>query len=225
MKNISSKWLIYALVFSLVIIIILIFLPKRKNNLVINDFKAPLIEVELDSFDIVEGESEGNKLALIIYENYLDLFSLDLQSTLKQVKDEFSDDLLFIYRPFIGQEIEQQEASLLVICAQKYNQGRKARELVYSQGRDNFSLDNLDNYNLELSLNNNELEICLNDENNFSSINSWQSELIDRDIIGSPTIIINDEIITGARPYYDFIDSNEDSIEGLRSIIVRHLNN
>ncbi len=224
MKNFNINWLIYSLVCVLLVIIVLIFLPRPEKKDNVNNFQPSLIQIEINQFDIIEGSNQA-QLAIIVYENYLDLFSLDLQNTLKQAKDEFADDLLFIYRPFIGQEIKQQQASLLVICAQKHNQGKKARKLVYSQGRDNFSIANLSYYENELSLVNDELTLCINEQENLDLISSWQAELQQRDIIGSPTIVINDEIITGARPYHDFIDSNNDSIEGLRSIIIRHLNN
>jgi protein-disulfide isomerase len=224
MKNLSINWLIYALVFVLIIILSLIFLPRPEKKLDNNDIKYSPIEIKIDQFDIIDGTNQA-KLAIIIYENYLDPFSYQLQESLKQINEEFSDDLLFIYRPFIGQELKQQQASLLVICAEKYNQGKRARELIYEQGRNNFSLDDLNFYNTELSLNNQELINCINNQENIDLIKFWQDELQDRDIIGSPTIIINDEIITGARPYYDFFDSNDDFIEGLRSIIIRHLNN
>lgn len=224
MKNFSIKWLIYGLVFVLVIIIILIFLPRPEKKLINNVEIKSKIEIEIDQFDIIEGNKEAS-LAIIVYENYLDPFSFDLQENLNKAKEEFNTDLLFIYRPFISQNLKDSQASLLVICSQKNNQGNLARDLLYRQGREAFSLDNLEYYEEELSLNKNNLAICIDDKENLDLIDVWQEELRNRDIIGSPTIIINDEIVTGARPYHDFIDSNNDSIEGLRSIIIRHLNN
>ena len=40
-------------------------------------------------------------------------------------------------------------------------------------------------------------------------------------VIGAPTIFINDSLIVGARPYEDYVDSNGDKVDGLKTIIER----
>ncbi len=225
MKNININWIIYSLVLIIIIIVVFIFLPKSQKEVDNDNLKSSFSsENEIEKYDILEGEKDA-KLSLVVYENYLDPFSYELQKTLDMAKEEFGSDLLFIYRPFIKDSLDNINANLMVICANEYDKGSSARQLIYSEGKENFSLNKINDYENQLSIKNNQLLTCMDNMEKENIVESLQNQLESRSIYGSPTIVINNEIITGARPYQDFVDSNGDSIDGLRSLIIRHLNN
>lgn len=223
MSKPERTFIIGGLALVLIIVLTLIIIPQgTRDSADFSNFSLNH-KLTISDLDIIDGRAEA-KLAIVVYENYLDNFSYQLLASLDQAKAEFSDELLFIYRPLVVNNNQAAfSAALLVGCAHQAGAGLAARQLLFSQGLANFSLTKIEHYADQLSLSKQKLLDCLNSADQRTALDNWQQAMRADNIIGSPTILINDEIIIGARPYNDFIDSNDDKIEGLRSIIIRNL--
>jgi protein-disulfide isomerase len=179
---------------------------------------------KISDLDIIDGNQEAD-LSIIVYENYLDSFSYQLTDILKKASNDFSNNLKYIYRPFVpkGDPLSFQ-AALFVACANEQKKGLDARNLFFSDiDRQGFSLVDFNQYADKLTLNREELSNCLKSEEKQRLLEELQTEISQAFILGSPTLIVGDELINGARPYDNFVDSNGDSIEGLSSVIARQL--
>ncbi len=179
----------------------------------------------IDSADIFAG-SEQAQLAIIVYENYLDPFSQALNTSLEAAVEEFDGDLLFVYRPFVPQgNLLAQEVAELLLCSHDQKKGLEARQWLLAQAsQGEFSLEDLDVYTTDLSLDGEELAVCLSEGRNQEVVADMMRLAEAADVYGSPTLVVGNELLLGAVPYLDFIDSNGDQIEGLRSVIIRQLN-
>lgn len=182
---------------------------------------SPLVN---NDFDLIKGNKDS-LLTIIVYENYLDAFSQQLYNTLKQVEIDYGDKIEFIYRPFImkGNSLTR-ESAMLVSCANYNGKGLEARDLFFKNNlRTTFNLNDLSQYINTLGLDENEFMTCFNSREKRDKLMVLQAETDAAYILGTPTILVGSELIIGARPYDNFIDSNEDKIEGLKSVIDRQL--
>ncbi len=211
------------IILSLIVLLVVVLLINQKKP-VTEKVLTEQLTYDDSQFEVVDGSGHA-KLKIIVYENYLDKFSFQLLNTLEQAKSEFGNDLLFIYRPLVASnERSDLEAAWLMICAnQQLDDALIVRDWLFSQRENNFSLDKVGQYAQKLNLNEKNLMDCINSSNQRSAFSAWQADIKESYIYGTPTILINDEIIIGARPYEDIVDSNDDEIEGLRSVIVRNL--
>lgn len=223
MKKNKNLIVYLLLVFITIIFIVLLVLPKDKSDETIASsylFDEEIVTLE---HDIVESY-ENSELLIVVYQSFIDDFSLLLEESLEKAKNEFSDRLAFIYRPFYHHSDKAAyDSSLLALCANNFNKGREARKLLLSEGKQNFSLENLKNYSQTLEIDLEDMETCLTNRELRSYLENMQQETLASFILGSPTLIVGDELINGARPYEKYVDSNNDSVEGLRDVIKRQL--
>ncbi len=176
--------------------------------------------LSLSPFDVVYGDLNNSQLPIIVYENYLDHFSRELENSLSQARNDFNN-LVLIYRPYIStQDSFSQEMALVLACAKLQNKGKLVREAFFSL-EDNFLLS--DQFIAENGLNKEELETCLYDPYLKELLGQLTNDARANYVFGTPTLMLGSELIVGARPYEDYTDSGGNQIEGLHSVIARQL--
>ena len=75
----------------------------------------------------------------------------------------------------------------------------------------------------KLGLSEEEFTTCLSDQQKAIDLAAQSKDAAKYGVIGAPTLFIGNEMINGARPLNDFVDSANDKIEGLNTIIQRKL--
>lgn len=212
------KTLIVLLTLAVVAVVLLIVILRPKPPMSQTYSFSPVLS--LSPFDVVDGNLYTAKLPIIIYENYLDHFSKNLQASLQEAKKDFNN-LVFIYRPFVNRYDQKSlEMALLLACSNEQNKGNDLRESLF-QLEENFILS--DDLIAKHQLNQGELEECLNDAHLKESLLQLTDDARANSIFGSPSLMVGSELVLGARPYQDFIDSSGDKVEGLYSVIARQL--
>ena len=178
----------------------------------------------LSDDDFYSGKAEGT-LKIFVYEDYVDVFSAELNNSLKQARNDFTDNLVFIYRPYnINHDNTSLQAAIAVSCAADQGKGEVWREKTLTATAANaLSLDNWQAWSDELNLNNEDFKTCLTNQQKKERIEGLMAQASTYSVHGSPTIFVGDDMIVGARPYQTFIDSNGDEIEGLKQVIERQL--
>lgn len=174
-------------------------------------------------YDTPMGSNKA-KLNVLVYEDYSNSYSAKLAQTLDQLSSEYKNDIAIISRPFVAPNSpDSHMLSVTYLCAKDAGKGDEMRNLLLSQvDKDLLLLDPL-SYAQALKLNEDKFRACLASEKTIATIDELKKDAKDNMVLGSPTILIEDEMIIGARPYSDFVDSNGDAIEGLKTVVERHL--
>lgn len=174
--------------------------------------KAPQIQ----EGDWIMGDKRA-PIRIFVFEDYASIYSADFNTTIEKLKTEYTDKIVFIFRPFIS-KVDPLSAlgSQAMVCAGDDWSSMRANifRLVQENKLAAASL-------LEASAAKEELAECLAGLPSLEKSAKLSESAKDYAVIGAPTIFINDSLIVGARPYDDYVDSNGDKIDGLKTIIER----
>jgi len=235
----NLKYLIALVVVLLVIFLIMLACRARKNdspletsklfeNLPVTNAKAQSYVAykipSLNSDDKILGSKDA-PLKIFVYEDTSNLYSARLADTLDKLYAEMPSQLAIIFRPFISKEsVLAKEAALAVECAGDENKWIQMRALLFAKTKNtSLAVTDFGKYAEQVGLDKNIFSSCLTNQTKSAKIEKLNSEASGYNVIGAPTIFIDDEMIPGARPYEDYVDSNGDSIEGLKSLIAKKL--
>ena len=190
---------------------------------VANTYEVPVDMLDIKDYDTLIGNKDAD-LKVLVYEDYSNRYSVDLAKTLNLLMTEYNDDLAIVTRPFVqANSSESQKSALSYLCAQEFRKGGEMRNLLLHQsGEEILPFDYLA-YAKELKINEEAFLSCLTNEEKLVKLEELKKEAKDNLVLGAPTMLVGNEMLIGARPYADFIDSNGDAIEGLKTVIKRHL--
>lgn len=241
MKNIkNSKNILIIIVFALLIISLILVIIKTKNDKAYLNKEAGLetyapgapmsqlyssaVNPTLKSDDKIFGSSAA-KIKLFVYEDNASIYSARLAETLDKVYLENKDNLAIIVRPFITNNSSfSKDSALAIECAGDQNKWREMRALLFMQVKNgSLNLLDLNSYAEQISLDSEAFNTCLTNKNKSAKIEELSAEASSYNVIGAPTIFIDNEILLGARPYEDYTDSSGDQIEGLKTLINKKL--
>jgi len=168
------------------------------------------------------------KVRLIVYENANDIYCAQLNRTLKEIKNVYGADVVFVFRPFIFSGDENSMiAAVAQSCAGEQGKFAEMRDLIIAHTESGLSniLDakGLTDFANSLGLNKNKFASCLTNTKYQTAINAAMEKVKNSMVFGTPTTFINGELVVGARAFEDGSDSNGNKLEGLNNIVARHL--
>lgn len=174
----------------------------------------------LKNEDRVFGDKNA-PVKIFVYEDNSSIFSARLADVLDRLNADFPMKIAIIVRPFIAKNSDlAKEAALAVDCAGKQNKWLEMRALLFAKTKnENLNIAEFDKYAAQIGLDEKAFFLCLTNPEKSAKIEELNVEAKAYDILGAPTIFINNEMIPGARPYEDYTDSNGDQIKGLKTII------
>ena len=175
-------------------------------------------KLDISSSDLQEGEGD---VLIVVYEDYSDSFSADFAQTLEKAKIDFPGKLKIAYRFYnAGNSNISDQLALALLCANEQKQGLGMRqELLQQIDKMNASGDVIQNAIANLDINQDVFNECFVNTEKKEIIKNMNNVAESLSVYGTPTIFIGNEIIFGAKPYENFIDSNGDEIKGLKQII------
>lgn len=192
----------------------------KRNQDIINLSSGEVIEVRgVDKSDVVIGKS--GQLEIIVYEDLADLYSVKLDKTLKAVKENFSDEVVIAFRPYVNKMFAlSYPAYSLAECAKEQGKFFEARELILEKvAEDNLIEDSFLDYGQVLGLNEDSLNQCLLKDKYIDRIDELSKEAEFFGVYGSPTIFIGEETIIGARDFEDVVNGGGEKLLGMKNII------
>jgi len=225
------KYLIIAAVL-LAVIIVTLFIRSKKVGIA----DSPLAEIgsgeakaqsyasvkypEIKEDDKIFGSSEA-LLKIFVYEDYSNVLSAKLADTLDRIKAETGDKVAIIIRPYFKNSLLAGQAQAAVDCAGEQGKWKEMRALLFAQTKNKqLSADNFNAYAEQISLNTGGFSDCLTKSQKSVKIEQLVQEAANNYMVqGTPTMFVGEEVILGARPYEDFVDSNNDKIEGLKTVM------
>ncbi|NCN22060.1 thioredoxin domain-containing protein [Candidatus Falkowbacteria bacterium] len=174
---------------------------------------------EMEATDMVLG-SKNAKLKIFVYEDYDDLFSTKLASDLDRLLIEKGNDLAIVFRPFIGFSENSANYALALDCVSDLGDWQALRKKLMINLEGQTADDSVIDQDNILDEN---LVACLTEKEKSGRIEELKKEALDYQVFGSPTLFIGDEMVLGARPYEDYLDSSGLEVEGLKSLVDRVL--
>jgi len=230
-KKANLSLLVGIVVLALIAFIVIEFRPGDDGQMTNNNgvagtaaaaqsYVTPEIPVAEDD-DMVIG-STGSNLKVFVYEDYSSIFSARLADDLEKVRSEFGDKVAIYLRPYAkGSNLAVQSARA-VACAASQGKGKEMRALVFSKLKSNQNLDpESPEYGRQIGLNTDSFLACLTNERKSGKIEQSASEAEAYQVYGAPTVFIGDEMVPGARPFEDYVDSEGQTVAGLKTLIAR----
>jgi protein-disulfide isomerase len=169
--------------------------------------------------------SKNAPVKIFVYEDSSSVYSAKLAGTLDKIYSDEPNNVAIIVRPFVSENSsDSKEGALAIECAGDQNKWTAMRALIFSKTKnEKLSPEELNGYAKQIGLDENSFSACLTNQVKSAKIEELSSEAGNYDVIGAPTIFIGDEMILGARPYEDYVDSNGENVDGLKTIIARKL--
>ena len=164
-------------------------------------------------------------IQIIVYSDFSCPFSAKFYDTAEQIKEEFSDDAVMAFRhyPSIGR-VYAMQAAIASECAAEQGKFWEMRGKLFENNKENkLSPEQFKKNALEIGIDTAKFNKCLEAEKYKDKIYAQMRDGRNYGAGGSPTIFVNGEPFPGAYPFEDFIRSNNDEEEGMKSIIERHL--
>jgi len=202
-------------------------LENLKASTKIQSYSSEKIPV-LQSEDKIFGSPDA-KVKIFVYEDYSNIYSANLADILSKANDEFNADsnnnLAFIFRPYLRSP-ESLSAAIAVDCAGAQGKWLEMRNLLFDHAKNGQSvIADLNSDSQKIGLDSDSFNSCLTNEQKSGKIEQLSSDPLEETIQGAPTMFIGSEMVLGARPYEEYVDSNGDKIEGLKQVIERQLKN
>ncbi len=197
------------------------------ENTVLSEAKAQSYTAEKNPSIKTDDKIFGSRdaaLKIFVYEDNAKTYSAQLADTLDKLNLDMSGKVAIIVRPFITKSSELSKESALAVECAGTDKWMSMRALLYAKTKNsNLNFADFGEYATEIGLNQDAFATCLTNEEKSAKIEELSAEAKDYNVQGAPTIFIGDEMIIGARPYGDFVDSNGDTIEGLKTTVEKKL--
>lgn len=205
---------------------------KTKNNISLNvqtseakeqsyvSQKAPSLKDDDKMFG-----SKNAAVKLFVYEDNASIYSAKLADTLDKIYSENPDQVAIIVRPLVSKDsLDSKISALAIECANDQDKWTAMRALLFSKAKtENFNSEEFGEYAKQVGLDEASFSACLTNQTKSAKIEELSSEAGSYNVTGAPTIFIDGDMIPGARPYEDYVDSNGDSVDGLKTIINKRL--
>ncbi len=163
-------------------------------------------------------------LKVFVYEDYTNIFSANLAATLNRIKNNFKAKVAIVVRPYYRNSALAFSAASAVDCAGGQGKWAQMRNLLFSQTRKGqLSKISFSSDARQLALNLKSFNFCLTKNRKLGTIQQYAKDSIQSSLQGVPTMFIGREMILGARPYDNYIDSRGDKIEGLKELVAKQL--
>lgn len=233
--KINKKFLIISAISLVIVIIIIAVVFAKKSASVISGNKSQttvsLSNVQAQSYaanqvpvwrsaDKAFGSADA-KLKIFVYEDYTNIYSAELADTLNKIITEFGGQVAIITRPYFKNSSLAAAAATAIDCAGAQKKWAEMRAVLFARVKSgrfmtaDFSAD-AQQIGLDLSSFNN----CLTNNQKSGKI---EQDPVATTIQGAPTMFVGNEMILGARPYDNYVDSNGDKIEGLKQVVARKI--
>lgn len=200
-------------------------LTEEDKQLIIKagNFVSPNLR-ELSDSDFYIGKKNA-QLQIIIYEDVSDYYSLEFNNTIEEIKSNFKNDFVLVFRPYINKSsLDSIYINLWLQCAGEQNKFFEARRLIFEKSSQGLLYrDDLLEYSKELSLDVEKIGACLEGEKYLSYLENIKKEAESYDVYGTPTVFVNSEMIVGSRPFEDVVNGSGEKLEGMKNIINRNL--
>ncbi|MFH0950967.1 MAG: thioredoxin domain-containing protein [bacterium] len=162
---------------------------------------------------------------LIVYVDFDCPFCAEYQQTLKQVKEEYKDQVVIAFRIYpLASHPNAIPAALAAECASDQGKFWEMTEKLYANQKEskNETAEFIKDAE-ELNLNKEDFKKCLLEERYKEEIIADKAEAEKYGVTGTPTSFLGNNILPGAYQFNDFEDQTGRKYEGLKTLIDKAL--
>jgi protein-disulfide isomerase len=162
---------------------------------------------------------------IIVYSDFSCPFCSDFKDTMDIVKKEFAGKTVIAFRHFfISSHINAFPAALASECAGEQGKFWEMHDKLFELNKSNsLSAENYGKSAKEIVLDEKKFNNCLIKGTYKEKIAKSVLDAKSIGVIGTPTVFVNGDLLTGAYPMEDFTGNDGQKYEGLRKIINKKL--
>lgn len=148
--------------------------------------------------------NENAELTIIEFGCYVCPYTNEAEKTVQEVLEYYQGkvNLQFIVYPLPGHEFSY-ESSMASKCAEEQGKYEEYHRRLFMQNL-NFTNQTFDNIALELNLDINKFEICMQNQTYKDEIEEDKELAVAAGVKGTPTFFVNKQIIVGPKPFKTF---------------------
>lgn len=187
--------------------------------------KTAKIEIYLKEFPLSAGKTnkkphpskgvESAKVIIIEYADFRCPYCKESQTVLKQLLDDYKDDIKLIYKYLpLQTDLQSLMPAIATYCAGEQDRFWELHDNLFSSN--DLSLVSIKQMANEINLDNSKFESCLTSENSRFAVLSDLKEATQLGITATPTFIINGKIFLGKRSLTEFSKIIENELEIIR---------
>lgn len=234
MKKLYKSYLLVGIIILAVIFIIVLLvkfsdLDQKKKTVISNkEVKAesftPANQPTISTKENIIGSANA-PVKILVYEDYSNIFSANNFETLNKIKDEYGSKIMIAVRPYATKaKPESLESAMAIECASEQDKWQEMREGIFRAVKNNsLNSDGISGWATQIGLNKEKFDQCLTDTKKQGIMLQVADDAKQFSVYGAPTIFVNDELITGARPYDDYQASDGTKVEGLKTLVARKI--
>lgn len=179
---------------------------------------------DINDDDHVMGGVEAS-VQFIVYSDFECPYCAQFSGTIKKIKDTFGDSIIIAFRHFpLSKHRKALLASIASECAAEQGEFWEMHDKIFEDNKNgNLEKEQFVKDAEDIGLDADEFSICLDDEKYKDKIEAQIAEGKSAGVLGTPNIFVNGQTLQGAYPFEDFVDSQGNSMMGLKSIIEKHL--
>lgn len=251
----KNKKLILGIVLIIVIIgvasALALYFFRAENDIVLNQEPAQkesteeenLMKANQEAIDMAKSSSQaglkaisgddhvwGSKdaaVTVIIYSDFECPFCFDFYGTTNKIKEEFGDKIAVVFRHyFLTGHKNALPAAIASECAGEQDKFWQMHDKIFEDSREGkLNIEEFKKNASEIGLIEAKFDKCLDQEEYREKVIAQKQGGKQAGVTGTPTIFVNDEIFPGAFPFDDFVARDGSNVEGMKSVIERHLGN
>ncbi|MBI4018596.1 MAG: DsbA family protein [Candidatus Aenigmarchaeota archaeon] len=139
-----------------------------------------------------------------------------VQPTLKQLMQEYPDDVKLIYRHFpLPSHAYAMKAAEASECASDQGKFWEYHDMLFGN-QNRLDLSSLKEYAAQIGLNSTSFNSCLDSGVMSQRVKFAQESGIERGVSGTPTFLINDRMLSGNQPYNVFKSAVDGELEKVK---------
>jgi len=205
----------------------LIFLIKIEKKVPVESFNNSINSVEsvhlvkvINEVDYVIGDSKA-PVQIIIYSSFACPFSAKFSETMKKIEQEFKDKVIISFRhyPLLNHSQAEPAAEASECAAEQGKFWEMHGKLFADNIANNMSVDQYKQDALDLGLNQEQFNQCLDNNKYADKINQQKTDGDIAGVTGTPTVFVNGNIYPGAYPFEDFTGPDGRQEKGMNNII------
>jgi predicted DsbA family dithiol-disulfide isomerase len=178
----------------------------------------------IDEVDHYQGNLDS-KVKVIVYCDFSNIFCKDLNKNIEEIKNKFSENIVIAYRHFlVGGDNVSFVSAMASECAEEQNMFWEMYDELYVLNQNSeLTKENIKKRAEIISLELDQFDECVENKRYEDKIIKQMNEAERYGVLGAPTIFVNKEVLPGAYPFEDFVDSTGRERKGLKSIIEKYL--
>ncbi len=178
-------------------------------------------QIDLSSIDLSDEQVKGSTdapVTMIVFSDFECPFCARAYETFLEVEETYGDSLQIYFKNYpLSFHQYAQKAAEAGECASDQGMFWEMHDIMF-ENADALTVDDLKAYAEELGLDTETFNTCLDSDEKAAEVEADMNDGMALGITGTPTFVINGEMLVGALPYDTFADAIESALESVEEV-------